>query len=423
MSSIGKKITSILSLTLLNLAAVSAAESSIPQSPDGPPDFLFVIDISNTAKNYKQDQIFELKSQISTGLDGAMIDGETYTIWAAGKTIDKKSFPMVTWSRSQADILAAKAIQFLSKKDWNSEADWGASLRHFYSAIKGAKDINLIIISSPTHFVWGTPFDSKVKKYIEQKGKKHLVLRKPLVTAIKCQDTEIIDLSLSSNNEVIPLFKSLSLVNESKIGSPPERHNLVINPDQSNSLSKGQSYAIPSKPIIMVGDKVLNEEQVNSSPQIDSINEIQDPGHSVADNETVAKDEESIEFTKAVMKPKNSSNGLANSSNQDSGNKEVSEIAQESSSLIHNNAVPGEQILEVQAKEVKDNSTRPAPPMAAANPNQKITFTLGNLYMTLGVASIITSLALFILALKFKAAGNTSLITDAYNLNKNNKSK
>ena len=62
MSSIGKKITSILSLTLLNLAAVSAAESSIPQSPDGPPDFLFVIDISNAAKNYKQDQIFELKS-------------------------------------------------------------------------------------------------------------------------------------------------------------------------------------------------------------------------------------------------------------------------------------------------------------------------------------------------------------------------
>lgn len=453
MSSFARNISLNLLLFVLLSTFSGISNRSIAQSPSGPPEYLFIVDISKSAKEYRQNQILELKTQIATGLNGAMSDGDTFTIWTAGKSVKKRSFPITRWSNSRANMLAAKAVELLVESSWSEKAEWRSSLGHFYSAIKGAKDINLIIISPPVHFEWGSPFDSRIKSYLEQKSKKHIVFKKPLVTAIKSQGAQIVDLSLSANNEMIPLFESQSDQNTANISSyarsqPNENNNIFSKFSQNLQPSR-----VSSKPFIMVGDEILSEPGQDLTGTQDDIAQSSISGSKYSQpivNKIPEPEVEKPEFTtprlnakqidgvpnpkenksvstqiavKHEIKPLNPNEGVLVSNDPEETESTIDSSNPEKEDTQLSGLKIADNIVEVQAKEINSAGTQKAPPVAMAAPAKEISFTTKNLYLILGIASVIVSVAFFVLAIKFKPAGPSSLITEAFNLKRKKRYK
>lgn len=377
------RLTIILSLICLSLPGTISSQLL---NTSGPPDFLFVVETSLESAEYRENQITELARHISTGFNGRMLDGQTFTIWTADSSVDDSGFPITTWNSRRSDTLAAEATQFVESRKSTLPSDWMSAIRQIYSAIKGASHISVVINSIPGHPLRGTPFDNRIEYFLRENGKEMIIFKSPLITAVKGESGIITDLSVSSKNDPVELFEPEQSLFEMVGGTA----NPILNtPTQPLVFSKS--------PIIMRGDEILSlarpdpvdvlmhQKAVREAQDAIKLSSGQTPSREMADSSTATND------LRAVASMPNSSNS-------------VWTTAQSSP----------DGILDVRAKEASSDEESEIEPQVASIPASMI----GNqLYLSLGIASIFFAMGFFIIAMRLQFSRGPSLITEAFILN------
>lgn len=377
------RLTIFIWLTCLSLPGTMVSQLL---ATSGPPDFLFVVETSLESNEYRENQISELARHISSGFNGRMLDGQTFTIWTADSSVDDNSFQITTWHSKRADTLAAEATKFVESRKSTLPSDWVSTIRHIYSAIKGASHINVVINSIPGHPLRGTPFDNRIEYFLREQGKEMIIFRSPLITAVRGQSGVITDLSISGKNDPVELFEAEQSLFEMVGGSA----NPILNtPTQPLIYSKS--------PIIMRGDEILSLARP-------------DPLDVMMHKKAVKEAQEAIKSgsgqspSREMAVVSTSTNDLKVVSTKSAATNQLAAVAQSST----------DGILDVRAREATSGEESEIEPQVAAIPASMI----GNqLYLSMGIASIFLAMGFFIIAMRMQFSRGPSLITEAFILN------
>lgn len=359
----------------------------------GPPDYLFVVETSRESEEYRDNLNGALTELISSGLQGAMLDGQSFTVWSVNSFVESSEFPIRTWTQTSAKALAADAVSYVDKQASGLPADWMSAVRTVFSAIKGAPRLNVILLSIPGHSIRGTPFDNRIDFYLKEKGKEMVVFQSPLIVSIKGMDQKIVDLSVSTTGEPIDLF-----VRDQSI--------LDIVGGKSNPLVTSQPLGttFSRNPIIMKGDEVISTSRPD--PAELHVNRMKESAAELAS--TLPSPLQPIVNvpTDQLLPPQQTANDQPQEPSDQKGKNEITGRLES----LNDNA-------EVRARSAGDtiggDESKASPEVA----------TIGGfggrqwLYLSLGISCLVMALAFLILVFRIQLSRGPSLITEAYILN------
>lgn len=376
-----------------------------------PPDYLFVLDVSGEAKEFRDKQIEELQTQIVTGIYSRMRDGDRFTIWSASDKLNRSGFPVSTWTRDSASDLATRVTEFTLQLDWNQPSQWGKSLKTIYSVIKGTPSIHVVAITAPSNAFFGTQFDHRIEKFIQNKSREMTVFRVPMVTAIAGLGGKIADMSMSLAGESVPLFsKANDLM--SQVGGQ-------TNPAQTQNTSHiPKSKNVSSKPFIMKGDKVIS----NARADLPDTQHIEVEINSEAPSKDVETKDASIKESEVIPGSTNAVNEV-----QVPG---VATVAVATNTTPEKSITQSWALEDVQAREIQTLTTatrdtspgnkRPSDIDSKSESPAIATISddgFDGAWMAFGIACIVTACGFLVLAFRFRPIGSrTSLISEAYSI-------
>lgn len=379
-------------LRLIFISAVALVGSQADGS-SGPPDYLFVVETSRESDEYRANLSGALTELISGGLNGAMLDGQSFTVWSVNSFVESSGFPIRTWTQSSGKDLAADAVSYIDKQASGLPADWMSAVRTVFSAIKGAPRLNVILLSIPGHSIRGTPFDNRIDFYLKENGREMVVYKSPLIVSIKGMDQKIVDLSVSTTGEPVDLFvRDQSLLDIVGGKSNP----LVTSHPQGTSFSRN--------PIIMKGDDVIS----TSRP---------DP----AELHVKRMKESEAQFASTLPAPLQPVLNVPTDQLLPP-QQAVNDQIQVASEMDRKNGTAGRLTAMADNTEVRARSTGDTNGNDESHASPEVA-TIGGfggrqwLYLSIGISCLVMALAFLVLVFRIQLSRGPSLITEAYILN------
>lgn len=177
-----KKIFSLLFLTCGFGATIFSAElTAKPVAQEN--RFLFIVEDSAAMARSAKAAQQTVRELIESGVQGEMHPGDMFSLWTFNAKLDA-TFPVKHWSSGESKNLAQATVDFLKKRKYDQKAELRAALSPAYSLIKSSQSITVILISTGTEAIRGTPFDKEINIIYPQYSRELREAKIPFVTVL-----------------------------------------------------------------------------------------------------------------------------------------------------------------------------------------------------------------------------------------------
>ena len=145
--------------------------------------FLFVVENTSAMKRSAKAAQETVRELIESGVQGEMKSGDTYGIWTFDEQLNS-TFPVKTWSPEESKPLALSAQDFLKKHQYKNNGKLNVALPKVYSLIKASKSITVILVTTGSEAIHGTPFDQEINTIYPQYSRELHDAKIPFVTVL-----------------------------------------------------------------------------------------------------------------------------------------------------------------------------------------------------------------------------------------------
>jgi hypothetical protein len=176
---------------VLATVVAAAPQPSKPRKPDDGNRFLFILETSSGMTQLEhggRQAIFDL---IHSGVDGRMQAGDTYGIWPFNEQVYSGLVPMQTWDPQKRLDHASAIGRYLRTHKYEKDGNFEVLVKQIQAVVRGAKDVNILVVTDGNTAFAGTPFDKTINAAFETNRALVHVAKKPLVVTFVAREGEL----------------------------------------------------------------------------------------------------------------------------------------------------------------------------------------------------------------------------------------
>jgi hypothetical protein len=169
---------------------------------------------------------------VASGMKGQVRSGDTLGMWTFNDALYTGKFPLQTLAPEVNRRIAQRVFDFLNEQEFEKKGRLDKILPEVHQIIKESDYLTVILLSSGTKEISGTPFDAEINTAYETLQKERKKTKLPIVTVLRAQQGRITNYTVSlpiRSLEIPPLPPELLVTNvvESK---PAPRPKPVVPP-------------------------------------------------------------------------------------------------------------------------------------------------------------------------------------------------
>jgi hypothetical protein len=249
----------LLQWMVLATAMAAPQPAKPPRLPDGN-RFLFILETSAGMAQLEhggRQAVFDL---IYSGVDGRMQRGDTFGIWTFNGDVHAGVVPMQIYDPQLRLEQAAALGRYLRTHKYDKEANFDALVKQIHAVVRGAKDVNIFVVTDGyTPFV-GTAFDQVINAGFAANGQLVRETKKPLVVTLVARGSALIAACVTPAGEKIDLPEFVRVTN-----SIPETVSAPAPTSDVAAVTKAPVVDM-SRALIMRGPNVTNPPTPKVSP-------------------------------------------------------------------------------------------------------------------------------------------------------------
>jgi len=247
------------------MAAPQPSKLAKPPKPEGN-RFLFILETSGGMTRLEhggRQAVFDL---IYSGVDGRMRRGDTYGIWPFNEQVYSGLVPMQTWDPQKRLEQASAVGRYLRTHKYEKEGNFELLMKQIHAVVRGAKDVNIFVVTDGNTPFLGTAFDQAINAGFETNRMQVQTAKKPLVVTLVARQGAFTAASVTTAGDRIelaelpPVTNAVPDVAEARaVDSPPGKPlgEVVAQSDVDGEPKTAQATNM-SRALIMRGPKVTN---------------------------------------------------------------------------------------------------------------------------------------------------------------------
>ena len=163
-----------------------------PAAPQRPPNrFLFILETSSEMKRLAPAAEKSVLDLVRSGMGGLMENGDTFGFWSFNDEFHSGQIPMQIWNAEQSEELTYTARAYLKNLRYEKKPHFEKILPHLLSVTRSSRVITVILISSGTKPIMGTPFDQPINEYFRANQRQFHKDKIPFLTILLAQNGNI----------------------------------------------------------------------------------------------------------------------------------------------------------------------------------------------------------------------------------------
>lgn len=251
--------------------AMAAPPPAKPPRPEGN-RFLFILETSagmTRLEHGGRQAIFDL---IYSGVDGRMRRGDTFGIWTFNGDVHSGIVPMQTYDPRTRLEQAAALGRYLRAHKYDKEGDFDALVKTIHAVVRGAKDVNIFVVTDGNTPFSGTDFDQVINAGFAANGMLVRESKKPVVVALVARQSALVAACVSLAGEKIELAELPPVIGETQAEeaaatnqtasaqqtTKPAGQVVAHNDLEEGSAKRATNTIDMSRAIIMTKPKVTN---------------------------------------------------------------------------------------------------------------------------------------------------------------------
>jgi hypothetical protein len=248
--------------------AMAAPQPSKPSKAPGPEGnrFLFILETSTGMTRLEhggRQAIFDL---IYSGVDGRMRGGDTYGIWPFSEQVYSGLVPMQTWDPQKRLDQASAVGRYLRAHKYEKDGNFEVLVKQIRAVVRGAKDVNIFVVTDGNTAFAGTPFDEVINAGFEANRALVRDAKRPLLVTLVAREGVLTAACVSPAGDKIELAELTRVTN-----AVPQKVQAPTATEPAQSQVAAATNAAPvdmSRALIMRGPNTTTNstELIGSRP-------------------------------------------------------------------------------------------------------------------------------------------------------------
>lgn len=147
--------------------------------------FLLIVETSAATKKRSENVQKLVGNLISTGLRGEMGPGSTVGLWTFSDQLHSGQFPLQLWTPATRQRVALAMVQFLQQQNYEAAPRLAPVWQAATNIVARSEHITIMIISSGTEAVIGTPFDAAIAESFAKNNDEQRKQDMPFLTILR----------------------------------------------------------------------------------------------------------------------------------------------------------------------------------------------------------------------------------------------
>ncbi len=171
-------IASALTVLLLSLG-LAQSQTNTTSPPEN--RFLLIIENSRTMEKRTAGLTSALDQLLHSGMQGQIRPGDTIGIWTYNDELHAGEFPLRTWSVQDQPRITGSILAFVAKQPFNKQPRFDS----VEPILKNSPLITVVIFSSASEPVKGTPFDNEINRTLRSWRDEQQKNRLPFIIVLR----------------------------------------------------------------------------------------------------------------------------------------------------------------------------------------------------------------------------------------------
>lgn len=165
----------------------SPAQTATSSNPNAPAKerFLVIVETSTTMLKRTNNTERAIGSVISTGLKGQFESGSTIGLWTFNEKLHTAQVPLQVWTDSNRQQVALAVVQAVQRQKYEKTGKLGVVWAIATNIVAQSERITLLIFSSGSSPVTGTPFDAAIAESYRQNMEQQRKANMPFLTILR----------------------------------------------------------------------------------------------------------------------------------------------------------------------------------------------------------------------------------------------
>lgn len=181
-----------LSATQLHAQSTTNAPRSIAEER-----VLVILETSVAMQKRAENTQKILGEMFSTALDGDMRSGDTVGMWTFNDELSTGQFPLQRWTKATRQRIAVTMVQFLQQQRYEKTARPAMFWESLTNIVTHSERITVIIISSGSEVISGTPFDESIAQNFLKNEESQRKAKMPFVTILRAYHGKFVNFSVN----------------------------------------------------------------------------------------------------------------------------------------------------------------------------------------------------------------------------------
>jgi hypothetical protein len=197
------------SLLLLILSSAAWGKGDSEPPPEPPKRYLVIVETSSAMQPRAKGVFDTVKALLDSNLKGQLRPGDTLGIWTFNDVLNLAWFPLQEWSPEMKLPLAVRMASFSQPQAYERGGSLEKVLAEMNQAVRAYPDITIILVTSGSGEMRGTPFDKEINSGLKQWLDPQEKAKMPLVTVLHGMGGQVA--AWSVNSAPLPANMPLSL--------------------------------------------------------------------------------------------------------------------------------------------------------------------------------------------------------------------
>lgn len=160
--------------------------------------FLVIIETSRAMRGQKEAVGKALEQVLASRADGQLHRGDTLGVWTFNEDVYTGRFPLQVWSLEAGPTITGGILEFVKGQPYEKNGRFDNALAGMYEVMKISDLITVLIFSTGTEPMRGTPFDKEINAAYQQHLAEAQKDRTPMATVLQAQRGKIINYTVNA---------------------------------------------------------------------------------------------------------------------------------------------------------------------------------------------------------------------------------
>jgi len=187
----------------LVLAAVFASSALFGQTNAARPAvngnrYLLIVETSGPMARRSDATLKVVQGLFASGMNGQIQKGDTLGVWTFNDELHAGVFPLQRWVSETEKGVIGRTLKFLKEQSFEHEPNLEKLMPVLARVIKGSESIVVILVSSGSKSIHGTPFDSRINQSFNLWKDQQQKAKMPIITVLRGNAGKIVDYSMTA---------------------------------------------------------------------------------------------------------------------------------------------------------------------------------------------------------------------------------